>query len=134
MRHQKAVKKLGRTSSHRKAMLRNMVTSLLKHEKIVTTDAKAKELRRIAEKMITLGKRGTLHSVRRALTVVRDKTTTKKLFDDLAKRYENRQGGYTRIVKLGYREGDNSPVSMIQLIPVEDPKDQKKKKSASAQK
>jgi large subunit ribosomal protein L17 len=108
-------------------MLRNMVTSLLKHEKIVTTDAKAKELRRVAEKMITLGKRGTLHSVRRALTVVRDKTTTKKLFDDLAKRYENRQGGYTRIVKLGYREGDNSPVSMIQLIPVEDSKEQKKK-------
>ncbi|HPC04034.1 MAG TPA: 50S ribosomal protein L17 [Syntrophales bacterium] len=134
MRHQKAVKKLGRTSSHRKAMLRNMVTSLLKHEKIVTTDAKAKELRRVAEKMITLGKRGTLHSVRRALTVVRDKTTTKKLFDDLAKRYENRQGGYTRIVKLGYREGDNSPVSMIQLIPVEDSKEQKKKKSASGQK
>ncbi len=134
MRHQKSVKKLGRTSSHRKAMLRNMVTSFLKHETIVTTDAKAKELRRVAEKMITLGKRGTLHSVRRALTVVRDKTTTKKLFDDLAKRYENRQGGYTRIVKLGYREGDNSPVSMIQLIPVEDSKDQKKKKSASGQK
>jgi large subunit ribosomal protein L17 len=109
-----------------------MVTSLLKHEKIVTTDARAKELRRVAEKMITLGKKGTLHSVRRALTIIRDKTTTKKLFDDLAKRYENRQGGYTRIIKLGYREGDNSPVSMIQLIPQEDSKEQKKKKSAPA--
>lgn len=131
MRHQKAVKKLGRTSSHRKAMLRNMVTSFLKSEKIITTDAKAKELRRVAEKMITLGKKGTLHSVRRALTVIRDKSTTKKLFDDLAKRYENRHGGYTRIVKLGYREGDNAPVSMIQLIPQEDDsKEQKKKKTS----
>lgn len=130
MRHQKAVKKLGRTSSHRKAMLRNMVTSFLKSEKIITTDAKAKELRRVAEKMITLGKKGTLHSVRRALTVIRDKSTTKKLFDDLAKRYENRHGGYTRIIKLGYRDGDNAPVSMIQLIPQEDSKEQKKKKTS----
>jgi len=129
MRHRKAVKKLGRTSSHREAMFRNMVTSLFKHEKIVTTDAKAKELRRVAEKMITIGKKGTLHAVRRALTVIRDKTTTKKLFDDLAKRYENRHGGYTRIVKLGYREGDNAPLSMIQLIPEEDAKEGKKKKA-----
>jgi len=129
MRHRKAVKKLGRTASHRKAMLRNMVTSLFKHEKIVTTDAKAKELRRVAEKMITIGKKGSLHAVRQALTVIRDKTTTKKLFDDLAKRYENRHGGYTRIVKLGYREGDNAPQSMIQLIPEEDTKETKKQKA-----
>ncbi len=129
MRHRKAVKKLGRTASHRKAMFRNMVTSLFKYEKIVTTDAKAKELRRLAEKMITIGKKGNLHAVRQAMTVIRDRTTTKKLFDDLAKRYENRQGGYTRIVKLGYREGDNAPLSMIQLIPEDDGRETVKKKA-----
>jgi len=131
MRHRKAVKKLGRTASHRKAMFRNMVTSLFKYEKIVTTDAKAKELRRLAEKMITIGKKGNLHAVRQAMTVIRDRTTTKKLFDDLAKRYENRQGGYTRIVKLGYREGDNAPLSMIQLIPEDDGREAAKKKAQS---
>ncbi len=131
MRHRKAVKKLGRTASHRKAMFRNMVTSLFKYEKIVTTDAKAKELRRLAEKMITIGKKGNLHAVRQAMTVIRDRTTAKKLFDDLAKRYENRQGGYTRIVKLGYREGDNAPLSMIQLIPPEDGREAAKKKAQS---
>ncbi|HNT56313.1 MAG TPA: 50S ribosomal protein L17 [Syntrophales bacterium] len=131
MRHRKAVKKLGRTASHRKAMFRNMVTSLFKYEKIVTTDAKAKELRRLAEKMITIGKKGNLHAVRQAMTVIRDRTTAKKLFDDLAKRYENRQGGYTRIVKLGYREGDNAALSMIQLIPEEDGRETAKKKAQS---
>ncbi len=131
MRHRKAVKKLGRTASHRKAMFRNMVTSLFKYEKIVTTDAKAKELRRLAEKMITIGKKGNLHAVRQAMTVIRDRTTAKKLFDDLAKRYENRQGGYTRIVKLGYREGDNAALSMIQLIPAEDGRETAKKKAQS---
>ncbi|HOP36302.1 MAG TPA: 50S ribosomal protein L17, partial [Syntrophales bacterium] len=129
--HRKAVKKLGRTASHRKAMFRNMVTSLFKYEKIVTTDAKAKELRRLAEKMITIGKKGNLHAVRQAMTVIRDRTTAKKLFDDLAKRYENRQGGYTRIVKLGYREGDNAALSMIQLIPAEDGRETAKKKAQS---
>ncbi|HPQ61175.1 MAG TPA: 50S ribosomal protein L17 [Syntrophales bacterium] len=112
-------------------MFRNMVTSLFKYEKIVTTDAKAKELRRLAEKMITIGKKGNLHAVRQAMTVIRDRTTTKKLFDDLAKRYENRQGGYTRIVKLGYREGDNAPLSMIQLIPEDDGREAAKKKAQS---
>jgi len=131
MRHRKAVKKLGRTASHRKAMFRNMVTSLFKYEKIVTTDAKAKELRRLAEKMITIGKKGNLHAVRQAMTVIRDRTTAKKLFDDLAKRYENRQGGYTRIVKLGFREGDNAALSMIQLIPAEDGRETAKKKAQS---
>ncbi|HEU19017.1 MAG TPA: 50S ribosomal protein L17 [Deltaproteobacteria bacterium] len=116
MRHRKAVKRLGRTSSHRKALLRNMVTSLLQHEKIVTTDVKAKELRRVADKMITLGKRGTLHARRQALSYIRDREVTKKVFDELSPRYVERAGGYTRIIKLGRRVGDNAPLSQIELV------------------
>lgn len=113
MRHRNTGRKLGRTSDHKKAMLRNMVTSFLKEEKIITTDAKAKELRSVADKMITLGKEGTLHSRRQALAYIRDKETTKKLFEDLSGRFEKRNGGYTRIVKVGNRVGDNAPVSII---------------------
>ena len=130
MRHAKAGCKLGRTTSHRKAMFRNMVTSLLVEEKIQTTDAKAKELRRLAEKMVTLGKRGHLHARRQALAVVRDESAVKKLFEELSSRYVNRAGGYTRITKLGFRSGDNAPMSMVEFIKEGD-KDKPKKKAAA---
>ena len=123
MYHGKAGRKLGRTSSHKKAMFRNMVTSVIKHERIRTTDAKAKELRKLTEKMITLGKRGDLHARRQALAVLRDKSLISKLFGELAERYRNRAGGYTRIVKVGYRFGDNAPVSILEFIPEEKKKE-----------
>lgn len=116
MRHRRLASKLGRTSSHRRAMYRNLVTSLLEHERIETTDGKAKELRRLAERMITLGKRGTLHARRRALRVVRSKDVTAKLFGDLAERYRERPGGYTRIVKSRRRVGDAAPLSLVELV------------------
>jgi large subunit ribosomal protein L17 len=133
MRHGKSGSKLGRTSSHRKAMLRNMVTSFLKYEKIRTTDVKAKELKQVAEKMITLGKRGDLHARRQALAFVRDPEVVGKLFSDLSARYRDRAGGYTRIVKMGYRTGDNAPLSVIELIGlVTKEKPKAKKKTAAA--
>lgn len=116
MRHNKSGRRLGRNTSHRKAMLRNMVTSLLDVEKITTTDAKAKEVRKIAEKMITLGKRGDLHARRQALSVIQDKSVVAKLFERLAPRYAERNGGYTRIIKVGNRAGDNAPVSIIEFV------------------
>ncbi len=128
MRHKKAGRKLGRTSSHRKAMMRNLVTSLLELEKVTTTDAKAKELRGVADKMITLGKRGTLHARRQALSFIRDNSVTKKVFEELSTRYNERAGGYTRIIKIGNRVGDNAPVSVIELMPDEKKKSIKKKK------
>ena len=131
MRHGKYGSKLGRTSSHRKAMLRNMVTSFLKYEKIKTTDVKAKELKKVAEKMITLGKRGDLHARRQALAFVRDPDVVGKLFSDLSVRYRDRAGGYTRIVKMGYRTGDNAPLSVVEFIGSV-PKDKPKKKAAPA--
>jgi large subunit ribosomal protein L17 len=127
MYHGKAGRKLGRTSSHKEAMFRNMVTSVIKHERIRTTDTKAKELRKIAEKMITLGKRGDLHARRQALAFVRDKEMVKKLFGELSERYRERNGGYTRIIKAGYRVGDNAPISILELI-----SDEKKKEKAEA--
>ncbi len=108
--------KLGRTTSHRKAMLRTMVTSLLKHEKIQTTDMKAKELKKVADKMISLGKRGDLHARRQAAAYVRERDMVGKLFGDLSERYKERAGGYTRIVKSGYRAGDNAPMSIIEFV------------------
>jgi len=116
MRHSKAGRRLGRKTSHRVAMFRNMVTSLLEHGKITTTDAKAKEIRVVAERMITLGKRGDLHSMRMAASVIREKTVVSKLFSTIAPRYKERLGGYTRIIKLGYRQGDAAPVSLIELV------------------
>lgn len=116
MRHAKAGRRLGRKTSHRIAMFRNMVTSLMLHEKITTTDAKAKELRPIAEKMITLGKRGDLHAVRQAASYIRDKKVVTKLFESIAPRYKERDGGYTRIIKLGVRLGDNADVSILELV------------------
>ena len=115
MRHQKAGRKLGRESSHRVSMLRNMVTSFFDDERIETTDAKAKELRKLAEKMITLGKQGSLHARRRALAVIKDRKVVKKLFEDIAPRFQERQGGYTRIFKAGYRPGDGALLSVIEL-------------------
>lgn len=115
MRHRKAGRKLNRSGAHRRAMLRNMVTSLLRHERIQTTDAKAKEVRSHAEKIITLGKRGTLHARRQALTFVRDRAVVRKVFDDLAQRFRDRPGGYTRIVKLGIRPGDAAPMAVVEL-------------------
>ena len=116
MRHRKDHRKLNRSVSHRKAMLRNMVTSLLDHEEIVTTDAKAKEVRRIADRMITLGKRGTLAARRQALRTIRSKDVAAKVFDVLADRYDARLGGYTRVLKLGRRTGDAAPMSIVQLV------------------
>ena len=119
MRHGKAGRRLGRKTSHREAMFRNMVTSLLSHEKITTTDAKAKEIRVVAEKMITLGKRGDLHAMRLAASVIREKSVVTKLFASIAPRYKDRPGGYTRIVKLGVRQGDAAPLSLIELVEAE---------------
>jgi len=116
MRHGKSGRRLGRTTSHREAMFRNLVTSFLNHEKITTTDAKAKEIRSVAEKMITLGKRGDLHSLRQAASYIREKSVVTKLFTTIAPRYKDRPGGYTRIVKLGIRQGDAAPVSLIELV------------------
>ena len=116
MRHRKQHGKLGRTSAHRKALLRNMVTSLLEHERIETTHAKARELRRVAERMITLGKRGDLHARRQALSVVRSREVTAKVFGELAERYRERPGGYTRVLKQGHRAGDAAPMSIVELV------------------
>jgi large subunit ribosomal protein L17 len=103
-------------TSHREAMLRNMVTSLLEHESITTTDARAKALRSVADKMITLGKRGDLHARREALRVIRSKEVAKRLFDDIAPRYANRDGGYVRVIKKGFRAGDNAAMSVVELV------------------
>ncbi len=116
MNHRKTGRKLGRTSAHRKALFRNMVTSLLQHEQIRTTDAKAKELRGVAERMITIGKKGTLHARRQALRTIRSKDVTSKVFDELADRYRERPGGYTRVIKLGQRPGDAAPMAIIELV------------------
>lgn len=128
MRHNNAGKRLGRTTSHRIAMYRNMVTSFLNHERITTTDAKAKGLRSIAEKMITLGKKGDLNAMRQAASFIRDKKVVTKLFTTIAPRYAERAGGYTRIIKLGIRPGDNAPLSVIELVEetIQAPKTKKK--------
>jgi large subunit ribosomal protein L17 len=116
MRHGNSGRKLNRTSSHRKAMFANMAVALLKHEQITTTLPKAKDLRPIVEKLITLGKRGGLHARRQAWSVLRDDTVTAKLFDALAERYKTRPGGYTRVLKSGFRYGDAAAMAVIELI------------------
>ena len=130
MRHRNSGVKLGRTSSHRDAMFRNMVTSLFKHDRIKTTDVKAKELRRWADHMITLAKRGDLHARRQAMSVIREKAVVHKLFAEAPERFNNVSGGYTRIIKLGARPGDAAPVSIIELTgePVAPKKEAKVKK------
>lgn len=120
MRHRKAGRRLGRTSSHRDAMLRNMVTSLLDLERIVTTLPKAKEARRLAEQMITLGKRGDLHARRQAMAYVRSSNIVAKLFDELSNQYADRQGGYTRIIRTGTRTGDAAHMAIIELVNYKD--------------
>lgn len=116
MRHKIAGRKLSRLTAHRMAMYRNLVTDLLKHEKIITTEAKVKEVRGLAEKMVTLGKEGSLHSYRRALSFMMDKKVAEKLFSELASRYAERPGGYTRMVKLGPRLGDGAPMVQLELV------------------
>ena len=116
MKHNIKNKKLNKNSSHRKAMFMNMSNALIKHEQITTTLAKAKELRRFVEKIVTLGKKGDLLSRRKAISILQDQKMSKKVFDVLAKRYKARAGGYTRIVKLGNRYGDNAPIAVIEFV------------------
>ena len=116
MRHLKAGRKFGRTSAHRKALFRNLVEALIQRERISTTLAKAKELRGKVEKTITLGKKGTLHARRQAFKLAPQKETIRKVFGSLAERYANRPGGYTRIIKIGARRGDNAPMAYIELV------------------
>jgi large subunit ribosomal protein L17 len=127
MRHRHGLRKLNRTSSHRLAMLRNMTVSLLKHEAIKTTLPKAKELRRVAEPIITLGKNATLANKRLAFDRLRDRDIVVKLFEELGPRYKSRNGGYLRILKFGFRVGDNAPMALVELVdrpvPAEEPRD-----------
>jgi large subunit ribosomal protein L17 len=116
MRHKKLGRRFGRQSGHRQAMFSNMVASLIQHEQIVTTLAKAKDLKRVMDKYITLAKRGDLNSRRLAASRMRDEAMVKKLFDTLAVRYKDRNGGYTRVLKAGYRYGDSAPVAVIELV------------------
>jgi len=132
MRHRKSGVKLNRTSSHKNAMFRNMVTSLLKYDRIQTTDAKAKELRRWADHIITLAKRGDLHARRQAMSIVREKAVVHKVFEEAPKRFATVSGGYTRIIKIGRRPGDAAPVSLIELITPEPEKKKTPKKAKSA--
>src|SRR5262245_8717515 len=136
MRHRVAGVKLNRSPAHRRALFRNLVTALIEREAIRTTDAKAKELRRWADRVITLGKRGTLAARRRAARIIGRRSVLRKLFDEVAPRYTDRQGGYTRVVKLGVRAGDAAPVSMVELVERqgadEEAPGQKPKKPASA--
>jgi large subunit ribosomal protein L17 len=130
MRHRKSGLKLNRTASHRNAMFRNMVTSLFKHDRIKTTDAKAKELRRWADQIITLAKRGDLHARRQALSIIMEKNVVHKLFEEAAQRFAVVSGGYTRITKLGRRPGDAALVSMVELIPSQTSGGKQKEKPA----
>jgi large subunit ribosomal protein L17 len=134
MRHQKAGKKLNRTGSHRDAMFRNMVTSLFTHGRIRTTDTKAKELKRWADHMITLAKRGDLHSRRQALAVMKDKAVVHKLFEDVSERFGDRAGGYTRAIKIGRRRGDAAPISLVEFVTGQEKKKGKKKKIKESKK
>lgn len=133
MRHKRIGRKLGVTTKHRKAMFRNMVTDFFRFDKIKTTDTRAKELRRIAEKLITLAKDGSLNKRRQAAAYIRDNEVLKKLFDEIAPKFKDRPGGYTRITKLGFRRGDSSPISIIELVE-EDYKPKKKKAKAAPKK
>jgi large subunit ribosomal protein L17 len=134
MRHLNQGRKLNRTSSHRKALFRNLVLSLIEHERIKTTDAKAKELRRYADRMVTLGKRGDLAARRLAFAFIQSRTAVKKLFDEIAPRFTDRAGGYTRVVKFGVRRGDAAPLSIIEFTGTSEKVSTKKppKKKAAA--
>jgi large subunit ribosomal protein L17 len=130
MRHRRAGRRLGRTTSHRKALMRTMVTEFFENEKIITTVSKAKELRPVAEKMITLGKRDTLHARRQALAFIRKKPVVFKLFDSLAPRFADRNGGYTRILRLGVRPGDAAEVALLEFVDAEERKEAARKAAA----
>ena len=134
MRHRHGLRKLNRTSSHRLAMLRNMTVSLLKHEAIKTTLPKAKELRRVAEPIITLGKSPTLANRRLAFNRLRDRDIVVKLFDELGPRYKARKGGYLRILKMGFRQGDNAPMAYVELLDRPEPVDEADEKDKDAKK
>ncbi|MEM8743370.1 MAG: 50S ribosomal protein L17 [Pseudomonadota bacterium] len=116
MRHRRAGRRLNRTSSHRRALFANMAAALIKHEQVVTTLPKAKELRKFADRLITLAKRGNLHSRRLAVSRIRDEAMVKKLFEVLGPRYQERSGGYTRVLKAGYRYGDSAPMAVIEFV------------------
>ncbi len=126
MRHRVAGRKLSRHTQHRELMFRNMLVSLLQNERIRTTLAKGKELRSWADRMITLGKQGTLHARRRAFALLRDKSAVKRLFDEIAPKLKDRQGGYTRVYKLGWRQGDAAPLSLVELVTYSPPEEKKK--------
>ncbi|GIW42889.1 MAG: hypothetical protein KatS3mg077_0171 [Candidatus Binatia bacterium] len=130
MRHLKAGRKLSRSGAHRKALLRNLVTALVEREQIKTTDAKAKELRKLADRLITLGKRGTLHARRQAASVLRTRAAVRKLFDELAPRFSQRNGGYTRVLKFTRRPGDSAPISIVEFTESKAPATEPVKKSA----
>jgi large subunit ribosomal protein L17 len=132
MRHQKKTIKLGRTADHRRALLANQVCALIQHQRIKTTLAKAKAVRPLAERMVTLGKNGSIHARRRALAVLRQKNIVKKLFDDIAQRSAERNGGYTRIVKLGARKSDSARMAFIEWVDVEHIAEEKPKKEKKA--
>jgi large subunit ribosomal protein L17 len=134
MRHRKAGKNLGRNSAHRRALLRNLATSLFRYEEISTTYAKAKALRPVVENLITLAKRGDLHARRQALSYIMDKSVTHKLFDNMRNSFSDRQGGYTRILLTGHRKGDNAPLAIIQLLLSGDKKKASDKKIKGAAK
>ncbi len=128
MRHQKRVKTLNRTKSHRKALLMNLANSLFHHESIKTTNPKAMELKRVAERLITLAKRKDLHSLRLAFSFLRDKNVVRKLFSDIGERYSAINGGYTRVLKIGNRKGDNAPMALIELTQKKEEKKAKEEK------
>ncbi|MBT3181639.1 MAG: 50S ribosomal protein L17 [Deltaproteobacteria bacterium] len=128
MRHHVDKRKLNRTTSHRKAMLANMATSLVLHDRIETTLPKAKELRRVADRLVTLGKKQTLHARRKALSMIKDKNAVHKLFAEIAGRFEGRNGGYTRIYKLGFRHGDDAPMAVIEYLQKDEEKSEKTEK------
>ena len=128
MRHQKRVKTLNRTKSHRKALLMNLANSLFHHESIKTTNPKAMELKRVAERLITLAKRRDLHSLRLAFSFLRDKNVVRKLFSDIGERYSAINGGYTRVLKIGNRKGDNAPMALIELTQKKEEKKAKEEK------
>ena len=132
MRHQKKTIKLGRTAEHRRALLANQVCALIQHQRITTTLAKAKAVRPLAERMVTLGKNGSIHSRRTALAVLRQKSSVKKLFDDIAQRSAERNGGYTRIVKLGARKSDSARMAFIEWVDAEQVAEEKPSKEKKA--
>jgi len=126
MRHRVAGRKLSRHTQHRELMFRNMLVSLLQYERIKTTLAKGKELRSWADRIISIGKKGTLHARRRAFALLRDKGIVKKLFDEIAPKFKDREGGYTRVYKLGWRQGDGAPLSLVELVTFSHPEEKKK--------